>query len=400
MKTRHLFCLLLLSTGMIYTSCTRDQVISADQPISEAEAIQWKPADGIARFIPQEYKDNILAEDLAFAERLLLNPKEEDLAARGQEIHIAAGSSNSLASAIASAGHGDVIVLDPGDHFETGTVYIDKTISLMGYGANYISSGVVFGPNFNSTSAIHVTKNGCISTIRGITFKSTEAHPGTCIFLENTKSVKVLYNKMENWNISIMMATSDFCSIIGNKVFADASWTTGDIQESDGIVISDGKHNQVVSNEVAGAVLGIFTGGSQGMDFSNYTHDCFMGQILCRVPAGGYTMGGYTIDGYDSDTKTSTARWLAVFNKSENNYFCGYSVVDGSHDNLLQHNTTANNAAYDFFLLGDSNFFGFPTPRAFNNTIEASSSQTIKDCAENSKIRGGMLIDTSLDPCE
>ena len=53
MKTRHLFCLLLLSAGMIYTSCTRDQVISADQPISEAEAIQWKPADGIARFIPK-----------------------------------------------------------------------------------------------------------------------------------------------------------------------------------------------------------------------------------------------------------------------------------------------------------------------------------------------------------
>lgn len=400
MKTRHLFCLLLLSTGMIYTSCTRDQVISADQPISEAEAIQWKPADGIARFIPQEYKDNILAEDLAFAERLLLNPKEEDLAARGQEIHIAAGSSNALAAAIASAGHGDVIVLDPGDHFETGTVYIDKTISLMGYGANYISSGVVYASDFNVKSALHVTAKGCISTIRGITFKSTETHPGVCIFLENTKSIKVLYNTFENWNLAIMSAASDFGTILGNKIIADPSWSTGEILEADGMLFSDGKHNQVTNNEVSQALLGIFAGGSQGMDFGNYTHDCFIGQIFCRVPAGGYMHGGSTIDGIDIDTKTSAARWLAAFNKSENNAFTGYLIIDGAHDNNLQNNSTKTNGAYDYYAVGDSHLFGFFTPKAFSNTINAYGYQTVKNCAVNTIIRGGILIDPALDPCE
>ncbi|MBK8513717.1 MAG: hypothetical protein IPL56_16015 [Saprospiraceae bacterium] len=118
-------------------------------------------------------------------------------------------------------------------------------------------------------------------------------------------------------------ATVIFGTILGNKIIADPSWSTGEILESDGIVFSDGKHNQVTNNEVSQALLGIFAGGSQGMDFCNYTHDCFIGQILCRVPAGGYMMGVVPLMDIDFDTKTSAARWLAVFNKSENNYFVG-----------------------------------------------------------------------------
>ncbi|MEO5581415.1 MAG: hypothetical protein ABIR66_01880, partial [Saprospiraceae bacterium] len=162
MKTNSLFSFLTMIIILIMSSCTQDKVITNEDSLT-SEDIQWKPSDGIAQFIPSEYKDNIRAEDIEYAERILRNPKEELLSARGNQIHLAAGSVNALAAAIASAGNGDVIVLDPGDHFESGTIYINKSVNIWGDHANYISSGVAVPSDFSHfTSAIYISAPGCI----------------------------------------------------------------------------------------------------------------------------------------------------------------------------------------------------------------------------------------------
>jgi hypothetical protein len=392
MKTKTVYYPLVLAVIIAMGSCTHEQVILQND--AATEELQWKPEDGIAKFIPVEYKDNIRPKDLERAERLLRNPKEEVLTTRGREIHLASGSTNALKAAIASAGDGDVIILDPGDHYESGTVYVDKSINIQGYGANYISSGITESNDYIFKSAIHITPAGCISTIRGLTFKSTETHPGLCIYLDHTKDVNVIYNTFEQWQFGVVAAASDYNIIAGNKITCDTSWASGTIPEAEGIVFSDGSHNLVLRNEVIGGFFGIWTGGSQGIIFSNNTHHGFLGIILCKVPAGGYSVDGATIE-----TQGSSISWLGAYNTSHDNSFVGYLVIDGAHNNLMQRNASDHNGAYDYYLVGDSHLFGFFTPKAYNNTIQAYGYQTIKDCADNSTIYGGIRVDLSKDPC-
>ena len=394
MKTKNFIYLLLFATMIVVVSCTRDQAIQDQAAVSTSEELQWNPADGIAKYIPKEYKDNIRAEDITRIEKLLRNPKEEVLTSRGNEIHLAAGSTNKLAAAIAAASSGDVIVLDQGDHFESGTITIDKSINIIGYNANYISSGIKSVPDHNFKSAIHITTKGSISSIRGITFKSTETHPGLCIYIDHTIDISVVYNTFENWQYGIVSNASDYGTFVSNTIHCDPSWTAGIISDADGIIFADGHHNQVFKNEVTGGFFAIWTGGSQGICFANNTHHGFLGLILCKVPPG-----SFQVDGASINTAGSSISWLCTRNVSTDNFLTGYLVIDGSYNNLLQQNKSKNNTNYDYYLVGDSHIFGFFTPKAYNNTVIATSSQIIKDCAENSTIIGGVRVNTSTDPC-
>ncbi len=384
---------LLLSALLLIAACTHDPAITDESPTASSEIKQWKPSDGLKKFIPQEYLANIRAEDLSYIERELRG--EPSLEPRHQEIHIAAGTTNKLAAAIAAAQYGDVIVLDPGDHFETGTVVIDRPVAIVGYGANLIFSNTPLPTTSNNFLAgLHFKNGSDISTVRGVTFKGKDAIPGLAVFVDQVDQIKILDNTFENWHSSIFVYNGDYNTIWRNKVHCNRSWLQGLAPDAYGIVFSDGRQNLVIQNEIDGGLFGIWTGGAQGTDFHNKTTECLYGQILCKVPAGGFASGGTVVA-----TKGTTSHWLANYNTSNNNFAAGYLVIDGAHHNLLEHNIASGNAAYDIELTGDTHRFGFLTPKSAHNKVYAYSTLKVKDCGDQNKVYGGIRVDTALDPC-
>jgi len=396
MKQKMYFFLLAISSVLLLAHCTRDLVLTPPDPVNEeVEALSWTPDQGILKFLSDEDKQNAVAEDLEFIDRILKNPKAEDLRSRGAETHIPAGSNNALAAAIAAAGVDDVIILDAGDHKETETVVINKKVQIKGAaGANLIFSNIPASLDYVFKTAIHITSEGAGSSIKGINFTDTDPIAGIAIFIDSTSKIKILQNTFSNWQGAVFAYSSSRVVITQNKIAASKAWQTGVIPESQGIVFSDGDHNSVVLNTITGGLFGIWTGGSLGLDFSNTTEECLYGQILCKVPPGFYTINNRTLQ-----TQGSSYDWKVKYNMSNNNIAAGYLVIDGATSNWLQHNCASGNGTYAFELTGDSYRFGFFTPKSVNNTVIAYRNLTVKDCGENNAVIGGIWVNTNEDPC-
>ncbi len=385
------FKLSVLALSLIlHHSCTHDSV--QKEILHTDEIVHWKPSDGITKYLPSEMLAKFKPEAIEFTERFLINPNERGLTARRNEIHIAAGSSNALTGAIASAGNGDVIVLDPGIHKQQGTVVINKTVYIEGYGATLEFSGVGFPQDLKIAPGIHIKPNGCISTIRGLKFTSSEDLPAVAILLDHTKDVNILSCTFENWVLTLNGLSSDYTILSRNTVKGNKAWQTIPGFPGVGIVFSDGSHNQIVDNEVSDCAFGIFTGGSLGIDFNNHSTSCFLGQILCRVDAP-VLIGGQPVSAI-----ASTSNWLVMFNKSDKNLRTGFMVIDGASNNSLEHNTGGGNLIDIELANVTNNFVGYFTPASHDNFVQAYYNVTVKDCGFNNKVIGGSEVGSSV-PC-
>jgi len=326
MKKKLRFFIMGLSTLLLLSYCTRDNVDTPPETAAEEnEALSWTPDQGIIKFLSDDFKEKAVTEDLEFIDRILKNPKAEDLRARGVETHIPAGSNNALAAAIAAAGVDEVIILDAGDHTETGTVVINKKVKIYGQkGARVIFSNTAAGIT-NFTPAFYIPTQGAESVIKGLTIAGSDPVPGLCIFIDSTTKVKILQNIIDNWLFGILSYKSDRVVVTQNKVAVNAG--------GHGIILADGNHCNIVMNEIYGAVFGIWTGGNAGLSFSNLTHNCLYGQNLCKVPAGAFSANHRIIN-----TLGSTVNWIVKYNQSNDNLAAGYLVIDGANGNWLQHN--------------------------------------------------------------
>lgn len=369
---------------MVIQSCTHDAILDESTTPGSIEMINWKPEDGIRKFIPQQYLSQFSGQEIEYDESLLRG--EDKLELRGNQISIPAGSTDALAGAIAAAGYGDVIVLEAGMHTQNGTVTIDKQVTILGYDATLHFTGTAFNPTLQLSAAMHIKPSAAYSTIRGIKFTHGDAFPGFCIFNDGAEGIRLLNNSIENWAFGILSYRSRYCVFSKNSIAASTLWQTVPGFNTIGIAISDGNHNHVISNVIKNALFGIFTGGSQGIDFRNFTYNCAFGQILCKLTPDVLTVNGTLIL-----TQSSTSNWLVMFNNAENNFQSGYLVVDGANKNHLDHNKASNNAFYDIEVAGATNAFGYPTPAAFDNSVSAYTALKIKDCGTNTKIRGGTV---------
>lgn len=375
---------LLVLTLMVIHSCTHDSILDEPTiPVSQ-DTVNWKPEDGIRKFIPQQYLSHFSAKEIEYDESLLRG--DDKLELRGNQILIPAGSIDALAGAIASAGPGDVIVLESGKHTQNGTVTIDKSVSITGYDATLHFTGTAFNPTLLFSAAFHIKPNAAYTTIRGINFTNSDAFPGVCVFNNGAEGIRLINNSMENWAFGILSYSASYCVFSKNRINASTLWRTIPGYNTMGIVISDGDHNHIIDNVVKNGLFGIFTGGTMGIDFKNYTYNCAFGQILCK-----FTPDVITINGTLISTQGSTNNWLVMFNNAENNFQSGYLVVDGANKNHMDHNKAANNAVYDIEVAGATTAFGYPTPAAFDNSVSAYTALKIKDCGINTKIRGGMV---------
>lgn len=384
-----LFTLILISCF----SCT-DENLEQQKQTNLIEDISF------IDLLTEEDKSYFTQEELIEMDELnnVLNNAEKQLKSQ-YKIFISAGSVDKIQEAINHVTDGGMVVLNAGTHYNSGTIHIhDKRVRLIGLGTTKLivdteattSKGYV-------QSAIHM-KDADKSSVINIDIKPKGDIGGTGIFIQNSDKALVYHSSIEDHEFGIMVDQSDKTRIYHNRIIGHPRWIASNLAlEVYGIMIVNGKKASIVGNTLRNTVFGSWLCDEDGRYFSNTSEGNFIGSILCNIPQYIPLKNGDII----GSDKPAT-NWVSMGNKSRNNFYTGYSITDGSNGNYLARNASSGNAAYDFEVMGDTNFFGFFTPTAKNNQIVLGKNQTIKDCAENTKIYNsnrGTIIDTTVDPC-
>lgn len=306
---------------------------------------------------------------------------------------VPAGSIDQLALALQS---GSTVILAPGLHTETGTVLVEGYHTIIGQPGAVLrlSSTPLIDYETPISVGLHF-KNAGNSSIRGVAIESSNPIGGTAILIENSQKVAVQRCEISDFQFGILVEKSPLASIFQNRIAISTAWQTGELPEAHGIVVINGEGAVVERNEVSGALFGIWACDKNGSLRRNYTHDNYLGIILCKVPYGNFILPGGDVIG----AQFSCTKWNVRNNASDHNLNVGYLVIDGANNNRVEQNEASENGAYDYELTGDSYRFGFLTPFCFDNTLRVDEGDTVKDCGQNNTVIGGTTIDTAIDPC-
>ena len=183
-------------------------------------------------------------------------------------------------------------------------------------------------------------------------------------------------------------------TLIGNKITSSTLWQTTGVP-CDGIIVCNGKSAWISNNEVESAFFGIWPCDLYGSCVNNYTHNNYIGIILCKVPDNAFRLPSGQLTG----ALLSSGYVKVLNNQSDNNLNVGYLVIDGANNSVLEGNRSSGNGTYDIELVGDSYRFGFFTPKSFSNRVVASPTQKVKNCGVNNTVVGGQLVNNATDPC-
>jgi nitrous oxidase accessory protein NosD len=291
-------------------------------------------------------------------------------------VTLPAGSVNALADAIAQAGDGGVVLVESGMHIEESPVVIETRVSIIGEPGSVLEIGTApLGAALPAPvdGALHVL-NADHVVIHGIELAPLGEGPGnTAILIENSTAANVESNFIHDWDLGVVVQKGDHVDISFNEIVATTYFA---------VMVINGRFAHVTDNQISGATFGIWACDLNGHAKRNTTTDSFIGIILCRVPPE-YLISGEVVGSEDSATQ-----WHVQTNTSMNNFW-GYAITDGSHDNVLANNAASNNFI-DIEVLGDSEFFGFFTPTAFDNIIAVGSESGIgvHDCGVNTSVNG------------
>ncbi len=375
---------LLAATLLLFSNCQKDLAVQNPvQPPKTDESQYYQPS--------QSYLASLDA---------LTRPHEVSNRAACDWVEIPAGSTNALEQAINNACANGVIYLKAGTHTENNPITITKSIKIVGEaGAVLKVKSSLNTPNPTTgervlNPALHFL-NAPRSAILDVDIQSFPADGSTAILLENSNESAVLRCKIGKFQSAIMVEKSDRVAIMRNTVVSTTAWQTG-TDGAESIVVINGKSAYISDNDVSNALFGIWPCDKWGTVERNYTHDNYLGIILCKVPLGGYVLpSGRGVGAEFSSTGVKTLN-----NKSTDNQW-GILVIDGANNSLLVNNELARNAAYDIELTTDTYRFGFLTPMSFNNVVNAGSFPNIriKDCGRNNRITGGVRVNTATDPC-
>ena len=326
------------------------------------------------------------------------NVTRQQLLAAGSVVEVPAGSVDALAHAIATAGNGGTVLLKSGTHYESNTVTISHTVSIVGeQGARLISDTFPFITTGTMKPALHVY-NAANVVIYGVEILPKDEIGGTAVFIENAPGTQVVHNTIREHEIGVIVQQGDRSKINYNTIVASGGWLTGAIPEADGIVVINGDFVEIKNNTVSNALLGIFASDRKGLMTGNNMYGNFIGTILCNVPVVIPTPSGEIVG-----SETNATKWIVRGNNAHDNFDIGYLVIDGANQNLLANNQGGNNGRYDIELAGDSERFGFFTPTSRETTVLTGNftDLVIKDCGVNDKINGAAnLVDITADPCD
>lgn len=302
-----------------------------------------------------------------------------------------AGSVNALADAIAAAGEHGKVVVAAGMHTEDAQVVINSTVTITGEPGAILEVATTPDPNGVSAESALLVRDASHVRISGLEIRGAGGAGNFGITLLRADHAQVTGNVISNHVTGVSVFLSDHTVISDNTVTSSAAY---------GIVIVSGSHTSVNDNHVEGAgFFGIWYCGENGRASGNTTLNCFVGAILCKVPAG-----SFEIDGEFYGSELPGQNWVVRNNVSSNNFTVGHLVIDDANNNLLINNTGSNNGTYDIELTGDTLRFGFLTPRSYENRVvigPGNESLTVKDCGEDNTIIGtATIIDPNVEPCD
>jgi nitrous oxidase accessory protein NosD len=292
--------------------------------------------------------------------------------------------------------HGTVIV-EAGIHTESSSVVITDPVTIIG------EEGAVIEFDSDESAAslrvidagIHV-KNTRQVHIRGLVIRDNDVG-SAAILLEGSEHVTIKDNRITNFQFGVLVESADHTTVDGNHI----GMSSGPLSvTSFGILVVNGFGNHVRDNTVSEAAFGIFASGENGKVVNNTTSYGFVGVMLCNLPANIQLPdgnGGWRVSG----SAVPATGWLVQGNVSTHNSHVGYLVIDKANHNVLTNNQGGNNRLSDIELTADSFRFGFLTPAAFDNVVNAGPYKdiTIKDCGNGNRVHGGIQVDTSADPC-
>ena len=384
MKVNHLPSLALLAT-MLLIGCQKDlNVQDTPQPKATDQSQYYEPSKAY----------------LASLEALT---KKSNLSTRAacHWIELAAGSIDALAQAVNDACEGGVIYFKAGTHTENKAITITKRLYLVGEAGavlKFKSQLSQLSPSGTMTlnPSLHFN-NAPQSAVLNLAIQTLDSDGSTAILFENSNESAVINSKITQFQSAIMVEQSDRVAIMRNTVVGSSAWKTGAAASGESIVVINGKSVYISDNDVSNAVFPIWPCDKWGTCERNYTHDSFLGIILCNVPAGGYILPSGKAVGALSPTTGYKVR----DNNSTDNLTAGYLVIDGANNNIIENNNAARNGTYDMELTTDTYRFGFLTPKSYNNTVNAGAYQNIriKNCGENNTVVGGVQVNTATDPC-
>lgn len=390
MNSKHLFFIALLL--VLLASCTQLEVDPLEPKVTD-DLSPVSLENGVSPLLTPEQLKRFEVAELNELDRFLMNPDDDLDFRNGNVVRIPAGSQDALATAIDEAPAGGTVVLEPGQHFESGTVFVTKKIRISGEkGAVLISNSVPMDVAGYVQAAIHVQGAERV-IIRGLDIRSSNPIGGTGIIFEDAPRAIAVGNTISEFQFGIIVEKSDRNWIASNTVNASTGWLTGQIPYSIGIVNMNGKAARLMGNRITGGWVGGFTSDVQGLYIGNETFGNFNGTVACNANSFIFP------DGTVRNAERPSAQWLFTGNSSHDNYQVGYLVIDGSHDNDLVGNKAANNPNYDIELVGETQRFGVLLPESHDNRVVAYHNITVKDCSSGNTVIGGIRIDTGTDAC-
>ena len=386
--------LALFAVAFLAFSCTKENLKVADS----VEAYSFSDIDlaqGISKWLNEEQKTRFSETELAELDALVAEEKLPVMIESRSVIEVPAESQDALALAIAEAGEGGTVILKAGNHFESSTVNIRQTVTIQG------EAGAVSISDVQPTTAVSVIEpalhieNATNVVILGLMIQPAAEVGGTGILIENAERTFLVNNTLNNFEFGILVEQGDFARIVNNTVNTTPAWTTGVVPFAYGLTVINGDNTRVIGNTLTGALLGAWTCDESGLYLGNTTTTNVIGHILCNVPVGEFTLP----DGRVVGSEKPGSDWLVIYNKSFANLDAGYLIIDGAVENYLVGNEAGNNGTYDFEFAGESERFGFSTPTSARNKAIISNKYTVKDCGIENDITGGIVIDTTIDPC-
>lgn len=338
-------------------------------------------------------------EDLEAFEDMLDNPASAISRSThwcGKQVHVEGGSKNALQDAIDEAGYYGLVVLEKGEHYVDGTILLDEPVYILGRkGAKIISDTKLIEEVGVVQPLFHIDDTKRV-TIWGVEIEAKESGGGTGVLVENSTNSVIAKCTMNNFQVGIILEHGNNTKIWKNNVSTTPRALLGEITAAYGIVVINGDNAKIVKNKITNAIFGIWACDKNGFAKQNETYGNFIGLILCNVPTNSIPLqSGLT------GSEVPGTNWSVRNNHSHDNFTTGYLVIDGANNNQLFDNQGGNNGTYDIELAGDSERFGFLTPRSFENTVNAGSFEDIiiKDCGDDNFVGGGVQIDINIDPC-
>jgi nitrous oxidase accessory protein NosD len=312
---------------------------------------------------------------------------------------IPSGSVDALAAAISATCNGGVIYLKAGTHTENSRITINKTVKILGEAGAVLKLNSTLSPysatgTFPIAPAIHVSNTSRV-LIQGLDIQTFGPEGSTAVLFQNAHESAVMNCKITNFQVSIIVEKSDRMVIMRNTISGGTTWQTTTV-ESDGIVVVNGKSPYLAENDITNTFFGFWICDTWGTCQQNNVHDNFFGIVLCNVPMY-FELPDATVTG----ALIPCTQWKVVSNKAKANFDNGITIIDGANGNIVAQNEVTGNglsplagAAADIEIFTDSQIFGFLTPAANNNYVDATQypGSTIRNCSTGNTILGGSLM--------